>query len=284
MQKGGICLLYFLKTVILVMEFGTRSVVSSTKYAFGHIISLHKINIMKVNKKQNPQGAFTLIELLIVIAIIGILAGSAMPAYNGILERAKRKRDSSNVGQILLACNSFAADWDGLYPSFDPDDENAQQGGGEDSKFSSSTDAFNVLYPQYVDSKVIFWIATKDPEKMRPPTESGKIEARENTYAYVSGLSNTSFSRSPLVADGLMEGPGSYNQYHPWLKSRKAIVGYCGGDVQEEMLTTNQPGATIRSKDGKVKDIFEERQVTGDDGSASGGWLDTKKDNLLLPK
>ena len=76
---------------------------------------------MKVNRKK--RGAFTLIELLVVIAIIGILASSAMPAYNGIQERAKRTKDVNNIKQILLGCRAFAADWEGIYPSFDPDAE-----------------------------------------------------------------------------------------------------------------------------------------------------------------
>jgi prepilin-type N-terminal cleavage/methylation domain-containing protein len=238
---------------------------------------------MKVNRK--TRGAFTLIELLVVIAIIGILASSAMPAYNGIQERAKRTKDVNNIKQILLGCRAFAADWEGIYPSFDPDaEQSGGGGGGEDSEFSTSTDAFNVLIPDYIDTEIVFWIQTKHPEKMQPPKEDGTLEAEENVYCYVNGQTDTSFSRSPLVADGLMDGPGEYGEHHPWLKSKKAVVGFCGGHVSEESLSSATAGATVRSKDRLVENIFDERTVGEEGGESSGGWLDTKKDNVLLPE
>ena len=81
-----------------------------------------------------------------------------------------------------------------------------------------------------------------------------------------------------------MDGVGEYGEYHPWLKSKKTIVGYCGGHVTEERLTSSHAGATIKRKDGLTENIFDERVVSEDgDGGNSGGWLDTKQDNVLLP-
>ncbi len=227
---------------------------------------------MKVKRKN--QG-FTLIELLVVITIIAVLASMAMPAYNKVQERAKIIKDTNNIKQIILACRTFASDWDGVFPSFDPD----QTGGGEDSKFSTSTEAFNVLVPDYVDTELIFWIQTKNPNKLRAPTEDGELTSDEVSYAYVVGQTDSSFSRSPLVADGEMDGPGTYGEYHPWLSSKKAVIGYCGGHVVEERLTSSEPGATVQTRDGLIQDIFQKREP----GGQGGGLLDVSTDNVLLP-
>ena len=49
--------------------------------------------------KRSLQKGFTLIELMIVVAIIGILAAVALPAYQDYTVRAK-------VSEVLLAASS----------------------------------------------------------------------------------------------------------------------------------------------------------------------------------
>lgn len=51
------------------------------------------------NMKRAAQSGFTLIELMIVVAIIGILAAVALPAYQDYTTRAK-------VSELMLAASS----------------------------------------------------------------------------------------------------------------------------------------------------------------------------------
>ncbi|MBL9155631.1 MAG: type II secretion system protein [Verrucomicrobiales bacterium] len=228
---------------------------------------------MKVKPKQ-IQG-FTLIELMVVITIIAVLASFAMPAFTRMQESAKITKDTSNVRQIILACKSFATDFEGSYPSWIIDD----QGGGQDSELGTSTEAFNQLIREgYIDTESIFWYKTTNPEKQRPPRENGELESDEVTYTYVKGQLDTTFSRSPLIADE-QDGPGTYGEYHPWLNSKKAVVGYCGGNVAAERLDSKEPGATVKTRDGL--EIFAEKG-SGGEGEARG-LLAVKQDNILNP-
>jgi len=64
----------------------------------------------KNRQKSTFSIAFTLVELLVVISIIGLLAGLAVPAINGGLKSAKAGACLSNLHQIGVATMAFAAD------------------------------------------------------------------------------------------------------------------------------------------------------------------------------
>ncbi|MCA9126002.1 MAG: DUF1559 domain-containing protein [Planctomycetales bacterium] len=69
--------------------------------------------------------AFTLVELLVVIAVIGILVGLLLPAVQAAREAARRMSCSNNLKQLGLASHNFESSFSRLPPGYlgpDPSD------------------------------------------------------------------------------------------------------------------------------------------------------------------
>ncbi len=62
-----------------------------------------------MNKKMNNKG-FSLVELIIVIAIMAVLVGVLAPQFLKYVERSRKSTDVQTVSEIVSAVNVYVAD------------------------------------------------------------------------------------------------------------------------------------------------------------------------------
>ncbi|MBQ3503142.1 MAG: prepilin-type N-terminal cleavage/methylation domain-containing protein [Oscillospiraceae bacterium] len=63
-------------------------------------------NFFTLSRRAN--GGFTLVELIVVIAILAILAGVGVPAYSGYIKRANKGADQQLIGEVIHALELYA--------------------------------------------------------------------------------------------------------------------------------------------------------------------------------
>ncbi len=73
---------------------------------------LHKAH----HRKAQSRAGFTLIEILVVLAIIGILAAILFPVFGRAREAAKRTSCASNLKQLGVAFQLYTKDYNDRYP------------------------------------------------------------------------------------------------------------------------------------------------------------------------
>ena len=112
--------------------------------------------------------AFTLIEVLVVIAIIIGLAAILIPSLRSALESAKATKDLSNLRQIGALMQTYLNDKDQVLPV---------------TATWPGTSGTPVLYPKYVGSRRIF----QSPFDKRTPLETdlAPVSYSINTNMYV---------------------------------------------------------------------------------------------------
>ena len=84
---------------------------SSTSRALSSPLHLSP-NLLRARR----HAAFTLVELLVVISIIGLLAGLAVPAINGALKSAKKSEVAAVAQSIRTAVLAFNSEY-GTWPT-----------------------------------------------------------------------------------------------------------------------------------------------------------------------
>jgi prepilin-type N-terminal cleavage/methylation domain-containing protein len=66
--------------------------------------------------KKSRQSGFTLIEIMVVLAIAAIISSITLGAFRSISEGNRRTSCQTNLSQIYQSCRLYAQDYDGLFP------------------------------------------------------------------------------------------------------------------------------------------------------------------------
>ena len=186
-------------------------------------------------------GAFTLVELLVVMAIIAILTGLLLPAVQAAREKGRQTSCLNNLQQIYYAVEMYTSDWGECYP---PAAEDIDDAGGynSDGVYCAGYHRWHGTRPDF-DSKfdpqrgyLAPYLGEKG-EVRRCPTFRGAYKD-EPRYSYEAGGGGYVYNRLFV---------GSYQ-------------GYAGGkwDVDWSTVPPTQLGDTESSWHGSRVPMFRD--------------------------
>ena len=181
-------------------------------------------------------NSFTLVELLVVISIIGLLAGLAVPAIQGGLDKAKQGVDVSNARQLGIIFFSEANDNNGLY-RVNSELTNTQAAGN-----------FLTIIQGMVSNGLLTTPKILSGQGATPATSTNNIAAANIAFGYVPNLTTSDDGNIPLI---ITKGPTTLSSSniqlqdtYPWKK--KGLVVYRIGN-SAEFLKSGTAGAQAGS-------------------------------------
>lgn len=248
---------------------------------------------------RHPARAFTLVDVMVSMAVVAVLIGLLLPSLRGVTSTGKRVACSSNIRQIGLGLHMYADDWNGfVVPSrFVPgwsqkyrDSDPAQMmtlrlSNDADGLWGQSWDGLGRLtMANYLDAPKIFYCPSHHgAHKFSNYADAFGIDTREavGNYQYRGiGPNGSRFlydivpSAAAIVTDGLQTKPDFNHRFGlNVLLADLHVVWY--DDLNHELYETlpddeEEVGAASAINDAWSA-IDEGRHTSGSGGNTGGG-------------
>lgn len=171
------------------------------------------------SSRPRDRGGFTLVELLVVVAIIGVLVALLLPAVQAARESARRMRCGNNLKQLALAVHNYH-DTYRVFPSSVYGYKACDPGAGQT--------------PDPLPLAVTGWVGAL------PFFEQGTIASRYNFSQAASHATSTSPGNpNPVVGDAVTSGNAQ-------LFTQKLPVFICPSDPNDPFQPADSPFYSIK--------------------------------------
>ena len=237
------------------------------------------------------QNGFTLVELLVVIAVIAILAAILFPVFASVREKARSISCLSNEKQLGLAIMQYVNDYDEVLP---PNSNNAPPTYAAGTGSNTSSSWKNLIYP-YVKSLQVYecpsddWSLGQDGTGIPPsycvnsdPTDAitgGALVSPDRPFIpLVSATTPVSITLGSLVAPaqtiGIVEDGATVDSLRDF-NVTDCVYGSslpsCGGwGVQAGRLFIHGTVSNFLFLDGHVKALNPISTLDTADGGSNG--------------
>jgi prepilin-type N-terminal cleavage/methylation domain-containing protein len=204
------------------------------------------MNTSQITRRR--RSAFTLIELVVVIAIIASLVTLLMPAIGQMFERGRETKCTNNLRQIGMLIQGAAMDNNGVYPEIENDRENPihdeEQGtvqtlrelvearGGTVDLVKCPSDIQSTLAHSKNGATTSYFEAKGSSYEWYPYYEGENVNA-VNRYGRM-GIRTLPPSQVRLLMDYAENGEGPHGRS---VTGSKMHVFYADGSVRDVLLT-----------------------------------------------